>query len=184
VAVLGTRFTNAQTSNPACYKRSKEKQTMSQHTADILWLRGEQDFLGKRYSRKHVIRFDGGLEIPGSSSPHVVPLPMSDASAVDPEEAFVASLASCHMLWFLSIAAQHQFCVDRYADAATGVMARNAQGKMFMSVVTLRPEVHFCGALLPSHAQIDQMHHAAHEECFIANSVKTELRCEPVYADC
>ena len=107
---------------------------------------------------------------------------MSDASAVDPEEAFVASLSSCHMLWFLSIAAQHKFCVDRYADAATGVMAKNAQGKIFISVVTLSPEVHFSGELMPTHAQIEQMHHEAHEECFIANSVKTEVRCMPVYA--
>ena len=154
---------------------------MSQHTAEILWLRGEQDFLGQRYSRKHLIRFDGGLEIAGSSSPHVVPLPMSDAAAVDPEEAFVASLASCHMLWFLSIAAQHRFCVDRYVDAATGEMARNAQGKLFMSVVTLRPQVHFSGEQRPSPAEINQMHHEAHEECYLANSVKTEVRCTPVY---
>lgn len=154
---------------------------MSQYTAQILWLRGEQDFLGNRYSRKHVIRFDGGVEIAGSSSPHVVPLPMSDACAVDPEEAFVASLSSCHMLWFLSIAAKNKFCVDRYGDAATGVMGKNAQGKLFMSVVTLQPEVHFCGALMPTRAQLDQMHHEAHEECFIANSVKTEVRCVPVY---
>lgn len=157
---------------------------MPHHTAEILWLRDGQDFLDNRYSRKHLLRFDGGLEVPGSSSPHVVPLPLSDAAAVDPEEAFVASLASCHMLWFLSIAAQHKFCVDRYVDAATGVMARNDQGKMAMTVVTLRPQVQFSGAQLPTRLQIDQMHHAAHEECFIANSVKTEVRCEPVHSAC
>ena len=91
---------------------------MAQYSAEILWQRGEQDFLGNRYSRRHVMRFDGGAEVVGSSSPHVVPVPMSDAAAIDPEEAFVASLSSCHMLWFLAIAAKRKFCVDRYADAA------------------------------------------------------------------
>lgn len=156
---------------------------MAEYTAEILWQRGEQDFLGNRYSRRHVMRFDGGAEVAGSSSPHSVPLPMSDAAAVDPEEAFVASLSSCHMLWFLAIAAKRKLCVDRYADAAVGVMAKNADGKMAMTVVTLRPEVNFSGERLPTRGQIDQLHHEAHEECFIANSVKTEVRCEPVYAD-
>lgn len=156
---------------------------MAQYVADILWLRGEQDFLSNRYSRRHVMRFDGGVEVPGSSSPHVVPIPMSDPSAVDPEEAFVASLSSCHMLWFLSIAAKRRFCVERYADSAVGTMARNAVGKMAMIVVTLRPDVTFSGAMQPTRAQIDQMHHEAHEECFIANSVKTQVRCEPRYGD-
>ena len=154
---------------------------MALYTAEVLWLRGEQDFLSNRYSRRHLLRFDGGVEIPGSSSPHVVPVPMSDAAAVDPEEAFVASLSSCHMLWFLSIAAKCKFCVDRYFDAATGVMEKNAAGKLAMTVVTLKPQVHFSGERLPTKAQIEQMHHQAHEECFIANSVKTDVRCEPVY---
>jgi organic hydroperoxide reductase OsmC/OhrA len=156
---------------------------MAEYTAEILWERGEQDFLGGRYSRRHLMRFDGGAEVAGSSSPHSVPLPMSDASAVDPEEAFVASLSSCHMLWFLAIAAKRKFCVDRYVDAAVGVMAKNAEGKTAMTVVTLRPEVVFSGERLPTREQIDQLHHEAHEECFIASSVKTEVRCEPVYAD-
>jgi organic hydroperoxide reductase OsmC/OhrA len=156
---------------------------MAEYSAEILWQRGEQDFLDNRYSRRHLLRFDGGAEVAGSSSPHSVPLPMSDAAAVDPEEAFVASLSSCHMLWFLAIAAKRKFCVDRYADAAVGVMARNAEGKTAMTVVTLRPEVHFSGERLPTREQIDQLHHEAHEECFIANSVKTEVRCEPVSTD-
>jgi len=154
---------------------------MSHYSADVLWVRGEDDFLGNRYSRRHLLRFDGGLEVPGSSSPHVVPLPMSDASALDPEEAFVASLASCHMLWFLSIAAKHGFCADRYADTASGVMAKNAEGKIAMTVVTLRPEVIFSGEHLPTRAELDQLHHAAHASCYIANSVRTDVRCEPVY---
>ena len=154
---------------------------MAQYTAEVLWLRNEQDFLSNRYSRRHLLRFDGGIEVAGSSSPHVVPLPMSDAAAVDPEEAFVASLSSCHMLWFLSIAAKRKFCVDRYWDAATGIMGKNAEGKLAMLVVTLKPAVVFSGERVPTPQQIEQMHHEAHEECFIANSVKTEVRCEPVY---
>lgn len=154
---------------------------MAQYTAEILWLRDGQDFLGNRYSRRHLLRFDGGAEVAGSSSPHVVPLPMSDAAAVDPEEAFVASLASCHMLWFLSIAAQRRFCVDRYADVPVGVMGKNAEGRIAMLTVTLRPQVDFSGDVAPTEEQIDQMHHAAHDACFIANSVKTDVRCEPVH---
>lgn len=154
---------------------------MAHYTAEVLWLREEQDFLDNRYSRKHVLRFDGGLDVPGSSSPHVVSLPMSDPSAVDPEEAFIASLSSCHMLWLLSIAAKQKFRVDRYFDAAVGVMEKNVEGRMAMTVVTLRPEVHFSGERFPTQEQISQMHHEAHEQCFIANSVKTEVRCEPVF---
>jgi organic hydroperoxide reductase OsmC/OhrA len=154
---------------------------MAEYTAEVLWLRNEQDFVSNRYSRKHLLRFDGGIEVAGSASPHVVPLPMSDAEAIDPEEAFVASLSSCHMLWFLSIAAKRKFCVDSYFDAAVGVMGKNADGKVAMLTVTLKPEVKFSGQRLPTHEKIMQMHHEAHEECFIANSVKTEVRCEPVY---
>ena len=153
---------------------------MAHYTAEILWLRGEQPFTDNRYSRRHTLRFDGGVEVPGSSSPHVVPLPMSDASAVDPEEAFVASLSSCHMLWFLAIAAKRRFCVDRYFDAEVGTMGRNAEGREAMLTVTLRPEVLFSGERLPTREELADMHHKAHDECFIANSVKTEVRCEPV----
>ena len=154
---------------------------MSHYTAEVIWQRNEQHFLDNKYSRKHLLRFDGGVVVPASSSPQVVPVPMSDAAAVDPEEAFVASLSSCHMLWFLSIAAQRKFCVDRYQDNAVGVMAKNSEGKLFMSVVTLRPAVVFSGERLPEQAQIENMHHAAHEACYIANSVKSEVRCEPVF---
>jgi organic hydroperoxide reductase OsmC/OhrA len=156
---------------------------MTEYVAEVIWQRGEQDFLGNRYSRKHLLRFDGGLEVAGSSSPHVVPLPMSDATAVDPEEAFVASLSSCHMLWFLSIAAKRRFCVDAYHDCASGLMQANEAGKLFVSLVTLRPAVSFSGDRVPSREQIEQMHHQAHEECFIANSVKSEVHCEPRFID-
>ena len=152
---------------------------MTDYTAEVLWLRNGQDFVGNRYSRRHQLRFDGGIEVAGSSSPHVVPLPMSDAAAVDPEEAFVASLSSCHMLWFLSIAAKHGFCVERYFDAAAGVMGKNPEGRMAMLTVTLKPEVQFSGERVPTHEQIAGMHHEAHEACFIASSVKTEVRCMP-----
>ncbi|HEV8314938.1 MAG TPA: OsmC family protein [Burkholderiaceae bacterium] len=154
---------------------------MAHYTAEVLWLRGEQPFLDNRYSRQHLLRFDGGVEVPGSSSPHVVPVPMSEAAAVDPEEAFVASLSSCHMLWFLSIAAKRKFRIDRYFDAATGVMEKDAQGRLAMTVVTLKPQVTFSGEHQPTREQIATMHDEAHEECFIANSVKTDVRCEPVY---
>jgi organic hydroperoxide reductase OsmC/OhrA len=156
---------------------------MSHYSAETIWERKDANFLDNRYSRRHVLRFDGGLEVPGSSSPSVVPLPMSDASALDPEEAFVSSLSSCHMLWFLTMAVKRKFCVDRYFDAATGVMEKNAEGKVAMTVVTLHPEVTFSGEKLPTRAELDKMHHDAHEACFIASSVKTDVRCEPVYGE-
>lgn len=154
---------------------------MEEYVAEVIWTRSGQDFLGNRYSRRHVIRLDGGLEISGSSSPHIVPTPMSDPTAIDPEEAFVASLSSCHMLWFLSIAAKQKFCVDSYCDKATGVMQKNSEGKLAITLVTLKPAVSFSGENIPTPEQIDQMHHQAHEECFISNSVRTTVRCEPVH---
>ena len=154
---------------------------MSTYTAVVSWKRGDQAFIDNRYSRAHVWRFDGGVEVAASSSPSVVPLPLSNAAAVDPEEAFVASLSSCHMLWFLSIAAKRKFRVDQYTDNAEGIIEKNAAGKFAMTRVTLRPEMSFSGEKMPSRAELDEMHHKAHEECFIANSVKTEVLCEPVY---
>jgi organic hydroperoxide reductase OsmC/OhrA len=144
-----------------------------------MWLRGKQQFVDGRYRRGHVLRFDGGITVPGSSSPHVVPLPYSVVEAVDPEEIFVASLASCHMLWFLSIAAKHGFVIDLYHDAAYGVMAADERNRLMMKTVVLRPYVKFSGGALPTEAEIAAMHHQAHEECFIANSVKTEVLCRP-----
>ncbi|MDQ8020661.1 MAG: OsmC family protein [Moraxellaceae bacterium] len=151
------------------------------HSAVVLWQRGEHAFVDQRYSRAHLWRFDGGLEVAASSSPQVVPVPLSDASAVDPEEAFVASLASCHMLWFLSLAAARGFCVDRYEDNAAGVMAPDAAGNLWIAEVCLRPAVRFAGASQPTRNELDALHHAAHEACFIARSVRSALRCEPVY---
>lgn len=153
---------------------------MSQTRVEILWQRQDQPFVDNRYSRRHLWRFDGGAEVAASSSPAVVPLPWSDASAVDPEEAFVAALASCHMLWFLSLAAKRGLRVDSYRDDAVADLAKNPAGKLFVAVVTLRPEVKFSGERLPDREEIDQLHHLAHEECFIAHSVKSEVRCEPI----
>ncbi len=153
--------------------------TMAAYTAEVLWSRSAQKFIDNRYSRKHILRFDGGIEVAGSSSPHVVPLPYSAADAIDPEEAFVSSLSSCHMLWFLSIAASQGFVVDCYHDIAEGVMEKDSEGKLMMSLVTLRPAIEFSGEKQPTSSELEQLHHQAHEECFIANSVKTEVRCEP-----
>ena len=155
---------------------------MSQYTAQIIWERGDQAFLDNRYSRKHLIRFDGGVELPASSSVHSVPAPLSDPTAVDPEELFVAAISNCHMLWFLSIAARQGFRVDRYLDTALGVLEKDSGGKMAMTKVTLRPEVQFSGLRLPARSDIERMHHEAHEACYIANSVKSEVRCDPTYA--
>src|SRR5262245_36083919 len=152
---------------------------MSTYTAELVWERGGQEFLTNKYSRRHMIRFDGGAQVLGSSSPSVVPPPGSDPAGVDPEEAFVASLSACHMLWFLAIAAKRGFVIDRYEDNPLGVMERNAERRFAMSVVTLRPKIAFSGKV-PTAEELDQMHHKAHEECYIANSVKTEIRVEPV----
>jgi organic hydroperoxide reductase OsmC/OhrA len=153
---------------------------MSDHTAQVEWQRAAgEPFVDNRYHRGHRLRFDGGLEMPGSSSPANVPR-HSDPAAVDPEEMFVAALASCHMLWFLSLAAQAGWCVDRYTDDAVGVMAKNAAGRVAMTVVTLRPQVTFEGRQPPA-AELLALHHRAHDECFIANSVTTDVRCEPVF---
>jgi len=153
---------------------------MGEHTAVVVWERDGALFTDHRYSRGHRWRFDGGIEVPASSSPLSVPVPLSVAEAVDPEEAFVASLSSCHMLWFLSIAARRGFLIERYRDEAVGVMATDAEGRTAMTVVTLRPDAALAGERMPSREELDAMHHEAHERCFIANSVRTEVRCEPV----
>lgn len=153
---------------------------MSNHTAQIHWQRGEQRFIDNRYSRRHLARFDGGAEIALSASPHVVPVPYSDPNAVDPEELYVASLSSCHMLWFLSIAAKAGFCVEEYRDAAEGVMAPNEVGQLVITQVTLRPASRFSGPVQPTAEQLDELHEQAHHACFLANSVRTQITIEPM----
>ncbi len=157
---------------------------MSEHTATVRWQRQPLEaFHDGRYSRRHEVAFDGGAVLPASSSPSVVPLPMSDASAVDPEEMFVAALASCHMLWFLSLAAAAGLRVDRYVDEARGVLQRDAAGRQAITQVVLRPRVRLIGERKASPDELAALHHEAHERCFIANSVRTEVRVEPVAED-
>ncbi|HEU4516544.1 MAG TPA: OsmC family protein [Steroidobacteraceae bacterium] len=153
---------------------------MSEYHAVVEWARNGARFTDNRYSRGHRWQFDGGVEVPASASPHVVPLPLSVAAAVDPEEAFVAALSSCHMLFFLSFASRDGFVVEDYRDKAIGTMARNADGKLAMTRVTLHPRVRYGDGRQPTRAEEDALHHAAHEECFIASSVRTEVACEPV----
>jgi len=152
----------------------------SEHTATVKWQRGDRGFLDDNYSRGHVWEFDGGVSVPASASPHIVPLPKSVAENVDPEEAFVASLSSCHMLFYLSIAAKKRYIVDSYTDCSIGHMARNDQGKFAITKVTLRPNVAFSGDRQPTAEQLKKMHDQSHQQCFIANSVKTQVSTEPV----
>jgi organic hydroperoxide reductase OsmC/OhrA len=153
---------------------------LANHTSQIHWQRGDQRFTDNRYSRRHMAAFDGGAEVALSASPHVVPIPYSDPTAVDPEELYVASLSSCHMLWFLSIAAKAGFCVDEYKDAAEGVMEPNEAGQLVITNVTLRPACHFSGEAVPTAEQLDELHEKAHHACFLANSVRTQITIEPV----
>jgi organic hydroperoxide reductase OsmC/OhrA len=146
-----------------------------QYRATVKWKRDGSAFTDQRYSRGHSWSFDGGITVPASSSPLSVRLPYSVAEAVDPEEAFVAALASCHMLTFLYVAAKQGFVVDEYADDAVGEMSKNERGKMWVSKVMLAPAVTFAGEKRPSAEQLDELHHLAHEECYIANSVKSEV---------
>lgn len=151
---------------------------MSIFTAQVTWERGDALFIDNRYSRGHLWRFDGGATISASSSPHVVPLPYSIAEHVDPEEAFVAAISSCHMLFFLSLAAKAGFVVDCYTDKAIGVM-KSIDGAMQVAEVKLHPHVEYHGAR-PARDVESDLHHRAHGLCFIANSVKTEISINPV----
>ena len=146
-----------------------------EYRATVRWTRGDAAFSDNRYSRGHTWSFDGGIEVPGSSSPAVVPPPLSNENAVDPEEAFVAAISSCHMLTFLAIACKKRFMLDEYVDEAVGHMEKNADGKMAITRVELRPRLKFSGDKQPTPQELDEMHHFAHEQCVIANSVKTEV---------
>jgi organic hydroperoxide reductase OsmC/OhrA len=151
---------------------------MSTYTANVSWSRSDEKFTDNRYSRVHRWKFDGGIEVRASSSPHHVALPMSSAEAVDPEEAFVASLSSCHMLWFLALAAKAGYTVDAYEDEAIGTMAQNADQRLAITEVKLRPHVLFSGTKQPTLVELDRLHHEAHERCFLANSVKSNISIE------
>jgi organic hydroperoxide reductase OsmC/OhrA len=143
---------------------------VSEHVVDVSWSRGEHEFTYQTYSRDHEWRFDGGVTVPGSANPAY----LGNHGPVDPEEAFVAALSSCHMLTFLSIAAKKRLVVDSYDDHAVGLMAKNERGKLAITQVTLHPKIVFAGEQ-PDAATLERIHHLAHEECFIANSVTTEI---------
>lgn len=152
---------------------------MSEYSAVIRWARGDDEaFSDNQYSRGHTWEFDGGITVPASSSPHVVPLPFSVEANVDPEEAFIAALSSCHMLTFLGIAAKQKYVIDSYVDDAVGVLEEDESGRSSVTKVTLRPDIVFSGSKIPTAKQLDKLHHLAHKNCFIANSVKTEIVVE------
>ncbi|PYR86186.1 MAG: peroxiredoxin [Acidobacteria bacterium] len=149
---------------------------MAEHKATIKWTLSQGEFLNGTYSREHTWRFDGGMTVAASSSPAAVRVPFSNPANVDPEEAFVASLSSCHMLTYLFIASRKGFEVTSYEDEAVGVMTNNEKGTPWVSAVTLHPRITYSGSKTPTAVEESQMHHAAHEGCFIANSVKTEVK--------
>jgi organic hydroperoxide reductase OsmC/OhrA len=146
---------------------------VSEHVVDVSWSRGEHEFTYPTYSRDHEWRFDGGVTVRGSANP----VYLGSESAVDPEEAFVAALSSCHLLTFLAIAAKKRLVVDSYDDHAVGVMAKNEAGRLAITQVTLRPRITFAGQT-PDAETLEQLHHRSHQECFIANSVTTEVTIE------
>jgi organic hydroperoxide reductase OsmC/OhrA len=148
---------------------------MSEHKAIINWKRSGPDFLNGKYSREHTWTFDGGIQVPASPSPAIVPLPYSNPAHVDPEEAFVAAVSSCHMLTYLYLACQQGFQTDSYEDRAVGLMTKNERGVPWVSSVTLHPQIIYSGDKLPTPADEEHLHHEAHEQCFIANSIKTEV---------
>ncbi len=147
---------------------------MSVYSAQVVWNCDDSEFIKRRYSREHKWLFDGGIEVTASASPHIVPLPMSSEQAVDPEEAFVAALSSCHMLFFLDYASREGVAVVNYCDRARGIMERNSQGNITMNRVILNPEVTYDGTV-PERAVQEALHHKAHGSCFLANSVKTRI---------
>ncbi len=151
---------------------------MSTYHATVDWAFAGEDFLRRRYSREHTVTFEHGTVVPGSASPHIVRAPWSRADAMDPEAAFTASLSQCHMLWFLDIAAGAGFSVAAYRDEAEGTLDKGGDGKLVMTRVVLRPAVTFTGRQ-PTAEELAHLHHRAHEECFIATSVKTEVVVEP-----
>jgi organic hydroperoxide reductase OsmC/OhrA len=147
---------------------------MSEHRATIRWKRESRDFTYDSYNRAHQWEFDAGVELPASASPDF----RGDPDRVDPEEAYVAALASCHMLTFLALAARKRFVVDRYSDDAVGFMDKNEEGRLAVTRVTLRPKIEFGGASRPSSEELARLHHQAHEHCFLANSVRTAIAVE------
>jgi organic hydroperoxide reductase OsmC/OhrA len=151
---------------------------VSAYTATVVWTRDDAVFTDGKYSRAHVISFDGGVSIAGSASPHVVRAPLSKADAADPEEMLVASVSACHMLFFLDYARRDGFTVDRYEDEAVGVMEKDARGRTSITKVTLRPAISWSGEKQPAAAEIEDLNHRAHEACYIANSIRADVNVE------
>jgi organic hydroperoxide reductase OsmC/OhrA len=151
---------------------------MSEHKARVHWTQAQGDFLKGTYSREHTWTFDGGMTVAASSSPANVRIPFSNPANVDPEEAFVASLSSCHMLTYLYLASRKGFEISSYEDDAVGLMTKNDRGIPWVSSVILHPRITYAGAKTPTAEEAGQMHHDAHEQCFIANSVKTDIKVE------
>jgi len=152
---------------------------LSTYTANVIWNRENQIFIDNKYSRAHKWVFDGGCEIPASPSPHIVPFPYSVEENVDPEEAFIASLSSCHLLFFLGIAAKKKILVDSYIDYAEGILEENEDGKLAMTRIMLNPTIIYSGKQ-PSDKEIQKIHHLSHQQCFLANSVKTIITVKGV----
>jgi organic hydroperoxide reductase OsmC/OhrA len=148
---------------------------MTTHKATVEWQRGGQAFLDRKYSREHDWRFDGGAVVHASSSPHVVPVPLSNPAGVDPEEALVAAVSSCHLLWFLDFAARAGYVVERYVDHAEAHMGRRSDGGEWIARIDLSPDVIFAGAKVPIESDVQELHRLAHESCFIAASVRSEI---------
>ncbi|MGE3333551.1 MAG: OsmC family protein [Rhodospirillaceae bacterium] len=149
---------------------------MSEHKATVEWAKPSPEFLKGRYSREHSWSFDGGETVLASASPTVVPVPLSNPAGVDPEEGFIAALSSCHMLTFLDLARRKGFAIEHYRDEAIGHMAKNAEGVMWVSEVLLNPQITYTGEKRPTPAEEAELHHAAHKLCFIANSVKSDVK--------
>jgi organic hydroperoxide reductase OsmC/OhrA len=152
---------------------------MAEHKATIKWDRSSPEFLKGKYSREHAWKFDGGVTVPASPAPSVVPPPWSNPANVDPEEAFVASLASCHMLTFLYVASRQGFHVESYEDEAVGTVTKNEKGVPWVSAVILRPRVRYAGEKRPSAEETERLHKLSHEQCYIANSIKSQVQVEP-----
>ncbi len=155
---------------------------MSRYLVTIDWTRKGPDFSQGQYSREHTWSFDAGITVKASSSPSVVPAPWSNPAHVDPEEAFVAAVSSCHMLTFVWEASCAGFVVDSYHDEAVGEMTKNERGVPWMSTITLRPRITWSGDKLPTEQDLEHLHHVAHEQCYIANSIRTDVRVEPLPA--
>jgi organic hydroperoxide reductase OsmC/OhrA len=156
------------------FRRAPYRESMSEHKVTLSWNRGEAPFEYQKYPRNHTWKFDGGQEMQATAAPAY----LGDPKNVDPEEAFVAALSSCHMLTLLAIACKQKFVLDEYVDEAVGHMEKNAEGKMAITRVTLKPKITWSGEKQPSAQELEKLHHAAHDNCFIANSVKCEVNVE------